>query len=44
MIYNQLKKINEINNMKTFSNLYKLYKLGSSTKQLSPKLAKKLKF
>ena len=30
--------------MRIFSNLCKLYKPGSSTKQFSPKLAKKLKF
>ena len=36
--------INKINNMRTFSILYKSYKPSSSTKQFSAKLNKKVKF
>ena len=43
-MYDQPLKINKINNMRILSISYKLYKPGSSTKQFSPKLAKKLKF
>ena len=43
-MYDKLYRINEINNMRIFSILCKLCKLGSSTKQFSQKLAKKLKF
>ena len=42
MIYSTLERINEINNMSIFLILYKFYKPSSSTKQFSPKLAKKL--
>ena len=41
-MYDQLQSIGQINNMRIFSILYKLYKPDLSTKQFSPKFSLEL--